>query len=108
MSKGTLFSLVLLAAPLFGAAAVAAPTAPNSKCAECHDVQAKLSKSAHAAVACTSCHVRHEDYPHPENQPKPACANCHLGEVQNFWQSVHGAELKKGNSACLLYTSRCV
>jgi cytochrome b subunit of formate dehydrogenase len=99
LSKGTLFSLLLLAAPLLAAAAVAAPTAPNSKCAECHDVQAKLSKSAHAAVACTSCHVRHEDYPHPENQPKPACANCHLGEVQNFWQSVHGAELKKGNSA---------
>jgi len=76
-----------------------AATAPNAKCAECHDVEAKLRKSAHAAVACTSCHVKHEEYPHPANQPKPSCANCHAAEVQNFWQSVHGNEIKNGNAA---------
>jgi cytochrome b subunit of formate dehydrogenase/protein-arginine kinase activator protein McsA len=50
-------------------------------------------------VACTSCHVKHEEYPHPENLPKPSCANCHPSEVQNFWQSVHGGEIKNGNAA---------
>ncbi|MGD0579846.1 MAG: hypothetical protein ABSC08_13060, partial [Bryobacteraceae bacterium] len=99
MPKGMLFTLLLLAAPLVSGEASAAPTVPNSKCRECHDVEAKLRKSAHAAVACTSCHVKHEEYPHPENQPKPSCANCHSSEVQNFWQSVHAAELKKGNTA---------
>jgi cytochrome b subunit of formate dehydrogenase len=72
---------------------------PNSKCAECHDVETKLAKSAHGAVACTSCHVRHEDYPHPENQPKPACVNCHAAEVEKYEQSVHAAEIRKGNGA---------
>ena len=72
---------------------------PNSKCAECHDVETKLAKSAHSAVSCSSCHVKHEDYPHPENIAKPACANCHSNEVQSFSQSVHAGELKKGNAA---------
>ena len=76
-----------------------AATVPNSKCAECHDVEVKLQKSAHSALACTSCHVKHEEYPHPENLPKPSCANCHSTEVQNFWQSVHGGEIKNGNAA---------
>lgn len=97
--KGILFSLILLATPVVRCEGVPAPTLPNSKCAECHDVEAKLKKSAHAEVACTSCHVKHEDYPHPANIAKPSCANCHPSEVQNFWQSVHGAELKKGNTA---------
>ncbi|MGO9239462.1 MAG: cytochrome c3 family protein [Bryobacteraceae bacterium] len=99
MSKGILFSLILLAAPVVRCEGVPAPTLPNSKCAECHDVGAKLKKSAHADVACTSCHVKHEDYPHPANIAKPSCANCHSPEVQSFWQSVHAAELKKGNTA---------
>ncbi|MDR3719270.1 MAG: cytochrome b/b6 domain-containing protein [Bryobacteraceae bacterium] len=94
-----LFLLILSLVPLAWGQSPPAATVPNSKCAECHDVEAKLHKSAHAAVACTSCHVKHEEYPHPENQPKPACANCHSAEVQNFSQSVHGAEVSKGNAA---------
>jgi hypothetical protein len=88
--------LGLFLAAFVSAQSAPVATAPNSKCAECHDVEAKLHKSAHAAVACTSCHVKHEEYPHPENLPKPSCANCHSSEVQNFWQSVHGGEIKKG------------
>ena len=79
--------------------ATSTATVPNSKCAECHDIEVKLQKSAHAAVACTSCHVKHEEYPHPANVPKPACVNCHQTEVQNFSQSVHGTEIRKGNEA---------
>jgi cytochrome b subunit of formate dehydrogenase/protein-arginine kinase activator protein McsA len=91
--------LLLLPVPFASGQSAPVATVPNSKCAECHDVEVKLKKSAHAAVACTSCHVKHEEYPHPENLPKPSCANCHPSEVQNFWQSVHGGEIKNGNAA---------
>jgi hypothetical protein len=92
--------LVFVFGGAYGAWAQSAPpaTAPNAKCAECHDVEAKLAKSAHANVACSSCHLKHDDYPHPDNQPKPQCATCHAAEAQNYAQSVHGLEVRRGNS----------
>ena len=95
----TCLCLLVLAAVRAWGQTPATATVPNSKCAECHDVETNLKKSAHSGQACTSCHVKHEEYPHPEGVPKPACVNCHQLEVQNFWQSVHGGEIKKGNES---------
>jgi cytochrome b subunit of formate dehydrogenase len=71
---------------------------PNSVCADCHDSAAKLKKSAHVGVECASCHLKHEEYPHPEKSPKPACSDCHASIVQEYNQSTHALEIKKGNA----------
>jgi cytochrome b subunit of formate dehydrogenase/phage baseplate assembly protein gpV len=72
----------------------------NSACTACHDDQAaKLVKSAHAAVACASCHVKHDEYPHPANVPKPACSQCHQGQQADYDRGVHGQAVKNGNGA---------
>jgi len=80
------------------AAPVPARAADNSTCSACHDQAAKLAKSAHAAVACTSCHVKHEEYPHPANVPKPACNQCHRGQAVDYDRGVHGQAAKNGNA----------
>jgi cytochrome b subunit of formate dehydrogenase len=85
---------------LFGQAQnVPAPSAPDSNCAACHDSAEKVSKSAHSGVACASCHLKREEYPHPENAPKTSCAQCHPAQVAQFGLSVHKAELNRGNAA---------
>jgi len=86
---------------LCGAAApFPARAADNSACTACHDDQgAKLGKSAHAALACASCHIKHEEYPHPADIPKPACSQCHKGESVDYERGVHGQAVKNGNAA---------
>jgi protein-arginine kinase activator protein McsA len=71
--------------------------APNSVCADCHETEQKVKASAHAGVACASCHQSFEEYPHPENAPKPECAQCHQAITRDFALSVHATELKNGN-----------
>jgi cytochrome b subunit of formate dehydrogenase len=72
----------------------------NQACVACHqDIADKIKSHAHAGVACQSCHVRHEDYPHPEGIPKPACATCHSGVAKDYSHSVHGQAASKGNGA---------
>ncbi|HUO28297.1 MAG TPA: cytochrome b/b6 domain-containing protein [Bryobacteraceae bacterium] len=89
-------SLILWAA----AAAPPARAADNSACTACHDDQgSKLAKSAHAAVACTSCHVKHEEYPHPANIPKPVCSQCHPAQAADYQRSVHAQAARNGNGA---------
>ena len=73
--------------------------ADNSACTACHYQGAKLAKSAHAALACTSCHVKHEEYPHPANVPKPACSQCHQGQAVDYDRGVHGQAARNGNAA---------
>src|SRR5579862_3218738 len=92
---------VAAAALLVWAAAATSPAhaADNSACTACHDQGAKLEKSAHASVACASCHVKHDDYPHPAGTPKPACSQCHQGQQADYDRGVHGQEVKSGNSA---------
>lgn len=82
------------------AAASPARGADNSVCTACHDDQgAKLGKSAHATVACASCHVQHDEYPHPANVPKPVCSQCHQGQEADYERGVHGQAVKNGNAA---------
>ena len=84
----------------FGAAGLCCQAQdPSAACAACHDVRQKMGKGAHASLPCQTCHVKHEDYPHPEGIPKPACASCHEQIGAEHARSVHGQELKKGNQA---------
>lgn len=76
-----------------------APTVPNSACADCHDQEAKLKASAHAEVGCATCHVKHEEYPHPEGVPKPQCDSCHEASVREYRESEHAAQMAKGGAA---------
>ena len=75
------------------------PTAAESPCAGCHDTGEKLAKSGHALVSCQQCHVKHEEYPHPANVPKPVCVTCHAQQVGEHALSIHGKQLKAGNAA---------
>ena len=69
-------------------------------CASCHADQAKkIQASAHADVGCDTCHVKHEEFPHPAGIPKPVCADCHADVAGQHAASVHGQELKRGNTA---------
>lgn len=74
----------------------AAPGDPA--CAGCHDVGDKLKTGAHAAVPCGTCHVKHEEYPHPEKAPKPVCGSCHMGQQRDYSTGVHGQAAKSGNA----------
>ncbi len=102
MRLGFVFSLVLVAQSVLLAAQASkgpAPAVPNTVCADCHEQQTKLVKSAHGQVACASCHLKHENYPHPEKQPKPACVTCHEAASRDYEQSEHAQQMKKGNGA---------
>ncbi len=92
----------LLAAVLMGwppASHAQTSAAADSTCAGCHDVGEKVKKSGHAQVGCSKCHLKHDEYPHPANVPKPVCVSCHAPQVGDHATSVHGQELKKGNAA---------
>lgn len=72
----------------------------NDACLACHqEVADKLKSHAHAGVACQSCHGKHEDYPHPANVAKPACASCHSSVAKDYARGVHGQAAGKGNGA---------
>ena len=58
-----------------------------------------MAKTVHAAVSCTTCHVKHEEYPHPEGIPKPVCASCHRQVASEHARGIHGQEIRKGGAA---------
>jgi cytochrome b subunit of formate dehydrogenase len=84
--------------PLVLLAAAPALWTQTTDCTSCHEQGQKVSKSAHAAVACTTCHVKHENFPHPEGVPKPACTGCHTNQATDYDKGVHGQAVKKGNA----------
>src|SRR5579872_5376979 len=71
----------------------------SAACSSCHDVGQKMEKRAHAALSCTTCHAKHEEYPHPEGIPKPVCASCHQQVAAEHARGIHGQEIRKGNAA---------
>src|ERR1017187_1685357 len=70
----------------------------NEVCAGCHDKAQKMAGTVHASLACSQCHEKHEDYPHPANIAKPACASCHVQAGDDYSKGVHGQAVAKGNS----------
>jgi cytochrome b subunit of formate dehydrogenase len=76
------------------------PLAAQPVCITCHAEQGqKLEKSMHSPLSCDTCHVQHENYPHPANVPKPVCASCHSDESSEYEKSVHGLVAKSGGAA---------
>src|SRR5690348_5713437 len=92
-------ALSICVVTLSSASAIRAQEPTEPVCAPCHDVREKLSKSAHASVPCATCHVKHQQYPHPAGTPKPGCATCHERVANEFSQGVHAQAAKAGNSA---------
>src|ERR1044071_8917782 len=86
--------LLLLCWTLLGAAVLPGQT----DCNACHEQGQKVSHSAHAAVACATCHLKHEEFPHPEGMAKPACTGCHTNQATDYQKGVHGQAVKKGNA----------
>ncbi len=91
----TLVRVAILMAAV--ALSVAAQQPDNSACQGCHDAGQKLVGNAHGDVACISCHLKHQDYPHPANVPKPQCAACHTQMASDYQSGVHGQAVAKGN-----------
>jgi cytochrome b subunit of formate dehydrogenase len=73
--------------------------AAEESCAQCHEQTKKIVGGVHASLGCDSCHVGHEEYPHPAKSEKPKCADCHEDVVKQHAASVHGQEIRKGNAA---------
>jgi len=81
------------------AALCPAQSPDNAACAACHDVGQKMQKLAHSALSCQTCHVKHDEYPHPAAIAKPECGSCHRQVAAEHARGIHGQELRKGNSA---------
>ncbi len=82
-----------------GALFITAQNSANEVCAGCHEQAKKLVGTAHGPLACSQCHPKHDDYPHPANIAKPACASCHADAGRDYSQSIHGQQAAKGNAA---------
>ena len=102
---GVLAQVAVIAVWLVGVAPLPAQTKAaasleeaNAVCAACHDVADKMKGAAHAPVACSTCHVKHEEYPHPANIPKPVCSSCHSEQQVGFSMSVHADATRRGNA----------
>ena len=79
--------------------AVAITARAEDTCTTCHDQGQKLAKSAHSSLACSTCHVKHDVYPHPAKIPKPVCTDCHTQQGADYELSVHGQAAKQGGAA---------
>jgi cytochrome b subunit of formate dehydrogenase len=91
--------LVLVLLALTPLQRVSAQEGDNVVCASCHEeIVKKVSGTAHGGTACLQCHPKHDDYPHPANIPKRACASCHTDESAAFTRSVHADVARAGNA----------
>ncbi len=96
--KGLYVICTLLAFDLIGSAQQTIAS-QNETCTGCHEQGKKVALSVHASVACATCHVKHDEYPHPAGIPKPDCASCHSSEGRDYARGVHGQEKSHGNSS---------
>lgn len=90
-------SVLIAALAMLFAAAAGAQSPGDELCASCHETNATVSKSVHAAVGCSTCHVKHEEYPHPAVE-KPKCSQCHERIAAEHAISVHGQAIKRGDA----------
>src|SRR5579872_7313857 len=96
----SLFATLLMAAQSTAPAAATKTSSDSEEsCLGCHDQGKKIAKSVHGSLSCSTCHEKHEEYPHPAGVPKPACASCHADVGQDYARGVHGQEKLKGNAA---------
>ncbi len=69
---------------LLWATALIIPARAEDNCSACHDQGQKLAKSTHSSLACSTCHVKHDEYPHPAKIPKPVCTDCHTQQGADY------------------------
>jgi hypothetical protein len=92
--------LTILGFALWGTASVGLGQSTGEACSSCHDdLGKKVAASAHADLGCSSCHEKHEAYPHPAGVPKPKCSQCHSDVAEQYSRSAHGEAVRKGNAA---------
>jgi len=72
---------------------------PEAACGDCHEQSKQIQASAHARVECSTCHPKHEAYPHAAGIPKPGCGQCHGRTAADHARSVHGRALRAGDPA---------
>src|SRR5215471_20904243 len=89
----------VLALFLFLAPVATTARAAEESCTGCHEQGQKVAKSAHNSLSCGTCHVKHEEYPHPPKIAKPVCTECHTQQGSDYEQSAHGQAAKKGGAA---------
>ena len=98
--RNGIMRLGFIGALLLGGSLSHAQQPPAVDCLSCHEDQAKvLAPSAHAKVTCVQCHTKHGDYPHAEKLPKPECNSCHAAQVGDHRRSVHGEQIRAGNTS---------
>jgi hypothetical protein len=88
------FILVAGAAPANAQPGAAAAKPPaNADCLACHeDVGKPFVSSTHAAASCVDCHAdlsTVQEFPHPENVAKVACATCHDEIASQYRDGIH-------------------
>ena len=91
--------LTILGFAFWGTVSFSLAESAEESCSGCHDLAKKLETSAHAGLGCTSCHAKHEVYPHPTGVPKPDCAQCHSDVAAEHARSAHGRAVRSGNAA---------
>jgi cytochrome b subunit of formate dehydrogenase len=60
---------------------------------------ARLAASRHGPATCVACHTDlvGKPGPHPAKLARVACRGCHVGEVQDVAQSLHGKAVARGD-----------
>lgn len=57
----------------------------------------KFGNSVHGGFECVDCHRDINEIPHEENLRHPDCNQCHDEVAAQYFQSLHGMSLAKGN-----------
>jgi cytochrome b subunit of formate dehydrogenase len=92
--------LAILGFAIWGTVSVGLAQSPENGCLSCHDDEGKkVAASTHGELGCSTCHEKHEDYPHPAGVPKPACSQCHSDVAAQYSRSAHGQAARQGNAA---------
>ncbi|HTT64349.1 MAG TPA: cytochrome c3 family protein [Bryobacteraceae bacterium] len=84
---------------IVGAVSAWPGAAQTLDCAQCHEQPHLIATGAHAKVGCLTCHRNHDQFPHPEGIPKPACGSCHTDVAAQNRLGIHGRARAAGNQA---------
>ncbi len=111
-----IWRILFLAATVAGTAFAQTKPLPGSDdCLACHEEgrrtgkrepgvpppfdAAALRASPHAGLECRNCHSDvGKDLPHADKLAKVDCGSCHPDEQQQYTESLHGRDAKRGDS----------
>ena len=61
-------------------------------CLDCHEDKRPAASTAHAPLECSTCHLQHEEYPHPAGAETKGCETCHSLEADQTAAGVHSQQ----------------